>query len=403
MTAKLFALHKVSDRDALPIRHDPYWGAPLARGRFVGYRKVANTHGTWIARFRDEFGKQKFKALGNATREFGFDAAKVAAVEWFKIQEAGIATAEVLTVIDACKAYVKSLILTNGEASGRDAKLRLTRTVYEHPLGKRKLLNLRRKHLKDWRDGLKLKPANSNRTLTSLKAALNLAVQNEQCIASVAQAWNGVAPLPDDKNRRWIFLDLEQRRKLLAHCGSSSFRDLMEASAITGARGGELANAKVSQFDARTGSMTFIGKTRLKVEPRTVPVSTAAIALFTRLAKGKKPNDLLFLRDESVMGAAYCDVESRRFCGLAKIEKPVRWRSYDWGDMVRQAVIAADLPAAAVHYTLRHSWITTALMSGMSTLDVSRLSGTSLVMIEKHYGHLVADAARLRLAKVEML
>jgi len=39
----------------------------------------------------------------------------------------------------------------------------------------------------------------------------------------------------------------------------------------------------------------------------------------------------------------------------------------------------------------------------MSTLDVTRLVCTSLAMIEKHYGHLVADAARERLAKVTML
>ena len=51
---------------------------------------------------------------------------------------------------------------------------------------------------------------------------------------------------------------------------------------------------------------------------------------------------------------------------------------------------------------LRHSWITTALTSGMSTLDVTRLVGTSLLMIEKYYGHLVVDAARLRLANVEI-
>jgi hypothetical protein len=39
----------------------------------------------------------------------------------------------------------------------------------------------------------------------------------------------------------------------------------------------------------------------------------------------------------------------------------------------------------------------------MGTLDVARLAGTSLLMIEKYYGHLVSDAARLRLANVEML
>jgi len=257
--------------------------------------------------------------------------------------------------------------------------------------------------VKNLRDGLKLKAANSNRTLTSLKAALNMAVANRQCVAALAIEWNEVQPLPGDKKRRTLFLDLDQRRNLLAHCGKGSFYDFMEAAALTGARGGELAGATVSQFDARTGSMTFIGKTRLKVEPRTVPISVGAVTLFKRMAEGKKPDDLLFMRGESIMGAQYCEVATRRYCGLAKIDRPVRWRSYDWGDMVRAAVTAADLPAKTVLYTLRHSWITTALTSGMSTLDVARLVGTSLLMIEKHYGHLVSDAARLRLANVEML
>jgi integrase len=396
-------LQKASVLRTLPPRREPYWAAPLSRGRFVGLRKIDARRATWIARFRNEAGKQKYKALGNVTSQFGFDQAKTAAAEWFELQESGISATEVRTVVDACEAYVKSLILTNGAASGHDAELRLRRTVYKSELGRKQLSSVRITHVKNWRDGLKLKPANSNRTLTSLKAALNMAVANRQCVATLAIEWNEVQPLPNDKKRRTLFLDLNQRRHLLAHCGEGSFHDFMEAAMLTGARGGELADARVSQFDARTGSMTFVGKTRLKVEPRTVPISVATVALFKRLADGKKPDDLLFMRDESIIGASYCDVATRRYCGLAKIDQPIRWRSYDWGDMVRAAVTAADLPAATVLYTLRHSWITTALTSGMGTLDVARLAGTSLLMIERHYGHLVSDAARLRLENVEML
>jgi integrase len=396
-------LQKASVLRTLPPRREPYWAAPLSRGRFVGLRKIDARRATWIARFRNEAGKQKYKSLGSVTSQFGFDQAKIAAAEWFELQESGISATEVRTVVDACEAYVKSLILTNGVASGYDAELRLRRTVYKSDLGKKQLSSVRINHVKNWRDGLKLKPANSNRTLTSLKAALNMAVANRQCVATLAIEWNEVQPLPNDKKRRTLFLDLNQRRHLLAHCGEGSFHDFMEAAALTGARGGELADARVSQFDARTGSMTFVGKTRLKVEPRTVPISAAAVALFKRMADGKKPDDLLFMRDESIIGASYCEVATRRYCGLAKIDRPIRWRSYDWGDIVRAAVTAADLPAATVLYTLRHSWITTALTSGMGTLDVARLAGTSLLMIEKHYGHLVSDAARLRLANVEML
>jgi integrase len=404
MTAKSHQLHKISVLKALPSRPAPHWAAPIARGRFVGYRKIAADKGTWIARMRGPDGKQKYQSLGWATEAFDFDHAKVAAAEWFNLQDSGVtAGSDVLTVADACRAYVKSLTVTNGEKSGRDAELRLKRTVYKSELGRKALASVRITHIKGWRDGLGLKPENSNRTLRSFKAALNMAVDNRQCVASVAKEWNEVKPLPSEKKRRTQYLDLDQRRRLLEHCGEGSFRDFMEAAMLTGARGGELADAKRSQFDARTGSMTFIGKTRLKVEPRTVPISPSAVALFKRLAKGRQPDDLLFMRDESMIGACYCDVETRRFRGLAKIDEPTRWLSYDWGPMVKQAVTAAGLPLTTTHYTLRHSWISAALGSGMSTLDVARLTGTSLLMIEKHYGHLVDGAARLRLAAVSML
>jgi integrase len=71
---------------------------------------------------------------------------------------------------------------------------------------------------------------------------------------------NEVQPLPGDKERQALFLDLDQRRNLLAHCGKGSFHDFVEAAALTGARGGELASATISQFDARTGSMTLPAK-----------------------------------------------------------------------------------------------------------------------------------------------
>jgi len=54
-------------------------------------------------------------------------------------------------------------------------------------------------------------------------------------------------------------------------------------------------------------------------------------------------------------------------------------------------------------YTLRHSWITDAIVAGMDLLTVSKLAGTSLLMIEKHYGHLVQDGAREKLAAINFV
>ena len=64
---------------------------------------------------------------------------------------------------------------------------------------------------------------------------------------------------------------------------------------------------------------------------------------------------------------------------------------------------AAKVPDGVVLYTLRHCWISDAIVGGMDLLTVAKLSGTSLAMIEKHYGHLVQGVARDKLATVEFL
>lgn len=79
------------------------------------------------------------------------------------------------------------------------------------------------------------------------------------------------------------------------------------------------------------------------------------------------------------------------------------WAHSDWDKLVRDAAERAGLPKGVCVYTLRHSFITHTLLAGLSTLEVSKMVGTSLTMIEKHYGHLVTDTARERMAKVALL
>ena len=60
------------------------------------------------------------------------------------------------------------------------------------------------------------------------------------------------------------------------------------------------------------------------------------------------------------------------------------WAHSDWDELVREAADAAKLPKKTCLYTLRHSFITQALVGGMPTLEVARLVGTDVSMIEKH-------------------
>lgn len=367
-------LHKARVRNVLKPRREPYWAAPIARGKFIGLRKIDAETGTWIARMRDEAGRQQYKSLGYVTAAFDFDQAKAAAEQWFKTREAGV-TSDVVTVADACRQYVEDRKREKGAATAHDAEMRFRRTVYSTPFGDRLLSKLRTPHIKTWRDGLGLSPASSNRTLTALKAALNLAVTNRQVAAGAEIEWRSVKPLAGAGKRRGLYLDRPQRRALL-NAATGAARDLLEAAMLTGARPGELVNATRGQFDARTGSMTFTGKTG----SRTVPLSPAAAAVFKRAAASKLPTAQLFTRDDG---------------------KP--WGHSDWDKLVREAAEKAGLPAGVCLYTLRHSFITTAIQEGMNTLEVARLVGTSVMMIEKHYGHLVHKGARERLAAVKIL
>jgi integrase len=368
-------LHKSSVRNQLKPRREPYWAAPLARGQHVGLRKIDSTNAAWIARYRDDEGQRHYKALGLLTPQFDFERAAEAAKEFFKSKVDGIQTNEVKTVTDACRAYVTERRSSKSEVCAHDGEKRFERTVYDSSFGGVALVKLRAAKIRAWRDGLGLSPGSVNRTLTALKAALNLAVRERQVSADIAIEWKLVKPLPGGNKRRDLFLDLKQRRALLK-TAKGAIRILIEGVALTGARAGELVNATTSQFDSRTKSMTFIGKTG----SRTVPLSPSAVSLFKQLANDKAPTDRLFVRDDG---------------------KP--WAHSDWDELVRNAAAAAELPTGTCLYTLRHSFITEALTKGLSTLDVARLTGTSVMMIEKHYGHLVASAARQRLAMVAML
>jgi integrase len=380
-----YRIDQTKVREELPPRiEEPYWGVPLARGRSLGLRKIGPDRASWIARMRPEGGTKKYeyRALGAVTREFDYESAKEAAAEWFRSRDSGV-DGKVTTIAEVCREYVAELRRKNGEASANDAEKRFERTVYEDSIGETHLEKIRTPRIKDWRDRLcapmggrsGLSKGSANRTMTALKAALNLAVTNGRIDVSSSQAWKNVKPYPNTSSRRTLFLDLKQRRRLIK-AAVGGLRDLMEAAALTGARAGELTAATCSQFDSRIKTIIFDGKTGA----RTVLLSAAALGLFKRLAKGKAHSAPLLTRDDG---------------------KP--WAHSDWDGLVRDAAAKAKLPKGTCLYTLRHSFITQAITDGITTLDVARLCGTSVGMIEKHYGHLVASSARQRLAGVMML
>ena len=72
------------------------------------------------------------------------------------------------------------------------------------------------------------------------------------------------------------------------------------------------------------------------------------------------------------------------------------WNKDAWKYPFKDAAKAANLPSAATAYALRHSTITDLIaLHRLDTMTVAQLSGTSLQMIEKHYGHLLPSTLHL--------
>lgn len=355
------AIDKARVRNKLEPRREPYWGAPIERGLFIGFRKL-DQGGTWIARLRDEDGRQRYQSLGHAD-VVDYEDARTKARMWCKNVVAGVESTGAETIEAACRAYVADLRIENRESAATDAEGRFKRTVYGKAFGKLKLATLRTAKIKEWRARLDMAPASKNRTFTALRAALNKAVADRLVDAGKAIEWQQVKPL-EAKNRREVYLDAKQRTRLIDHL-PPELQAFVGALYLTALRPGALAEAKVEDFDARGGSL-YIRAHDKGHGQRTIALSTEAKTLMHNEAKGKLPLAPLFAQPDGS-----------------------HWRKGDWGEAIRDAIVPAELPHGTVAYSLRHSAITDLLTAGADPLTVCKQAGTSMVMLEKHYAHLL--------------
>jgi integrase len=174
--------------------------------------------------------------------------------------------------------------------------------------------------------------------------------------------------------RRDLFLDREERKRLFASV-SEDAAPFVRALCLLPLRPGALAELKVRDFDSRTRTLT-IGKDK-SGKPRQIAIPEIVAKLFESQTKDKLPAAPIFARLD----------------GRA-------WNKDAWKNPIKAAVHLAKLPSGVSAYTLRHSVITDLIRQGLPALTVAQISGTSVAMIERHYGHLVRDDAEQALARL---
>lgn len=382
-------LSKIGERERLKPRKgdEPHWQR-LRAGCYVGFRpSKRGGRGGWFARAYDpDHGKYSRKALGDYGLLSGHDVysqAKRDAEEWADtVESGGVRSHDLVTVADACRAYLV-------ESPGAIAEGVFRRHVYPDAIAKVKLDKLRRHHLKAWRKRLEEAPAmvsrnkkgevrtktraksTVNRDMVPLRAALRRVLKPGN--PNTDAAWQeALVPHKGAEKRRDIYLDIDERRRLVGAC-SADAEPLVRAMCLLPLRPGALASLKVGDFDKRTRSLTIGRDKNGKSRQISVPQSIADFLVVQ--SKGKLPGATIFAR------------------GDGKV-----WNKDTWKHPLKSAVHAAGLPSAVTAYTLRHSVITDLIRSGLPALTVAQLSGTSIVMIERHYGHLVRNDADEALA-----
>lgn len=373
----------VKERERLVWRgRQPYWQR-LRPGCFVGFRpSPKGGAGTWIARaYNEEQRSYRFKALGS----FGdrpaanrFAAAKADAEAFaVEVERGGIADTDekIETVEDACRHLAKT---------HKEAGARFKRYVYSDPIAKMKLAKLRRSHVAAWRARLEATPARVSRnkkgeqvtrprspaTLNRDMAVFRTALGQVLALGApnTEAAWQGaLKPVKNAVKRRTLYLDRDQRRALLDKMDAEAL-PFFTALCFLPMRPGAVAALTVGEFDKRTHELT-VG-TDKSGKARRVMLPAKAAGLLAAQAKGKLPAAPLFMRAN----------------GKA-------WDKNTWKIPIAEAVKAAKLPTGATAYTLRHSTITDLVNAGLPLLTVAQISGTSVGMIERHYGHLTGGAA----------
>jgi integrase len=286
----------------------------------------------------------------------------------------GAKSAEPTAVGQALDRYEADL-KTRGGDLGSVTRVRAHLTK---PLAGKMVPQLTVRDLRSWRDSLVdiLAPATVNRTCAALKAALNLAADQDERIVS-RRAWEiGLATIPDAERSRNIILDDKTVRTLIAeaHAHSPQFGLLVEVAAITGARVSQLARLEVQDLQCGPAPRLMMpasrkGRRTKVVLRRPVPISPGLGARLKTGADGRGAME-----------------------PLLKKASGTTWGKSDHTRLFARAATRAGAVGVTI-YALRHSSMVRQLLAGVPIRVVAVNHDTSVGMLERTYSRHITDHA----------
>ena len=383
----------------------PHWRA-IDRGAHLGYRKGVNG-GTWIVRWRKPDRSYGTQAIGKADDTLAADGeevldysqALVGARQRIEDEFQGVVSSS-FTVRDAIQEYLGWF------AKHRKALYQVTRRAEVHilpALGDIPVSELTASQIKKWHqeladapprarsgkgrpintrpvptdpEGVRRRKATANKCLTILKATLNRAYQESDFQVTSDDAWRRAKPFRDVDAVRLRYLSTEEAIQLVNAC-EPNFRNLVRGALYTGCRYGELTSMEVADFNLETRNVLV--RRSKSGKPRNIALTDEGVALFERLATGRRGNEIIFQRnDGEPWGTSHQSRPLARACAAANIDPPINFHG------------------------LRHCYGSWLALRGVPLQVIAKALGHADTRItERHYAHLssdyVADTVRAHL------
>jgi integrase len=242
----------------------------------------------------------------------------------------------------------------------------------KHSLHGRRVSELTTADLRRWRDSRVpttddrekrcRAQATANRVWTILRAALNLAFQNER--TRTDQAWRRMKPFKNVDHPQTRFLTAEDCRCLI-RSAQPDFANLVRACLLTGMRLGELVALKVSDIGPDYVTIRH-GKTGLA---RRVPVNSEGARFFEKMIARRSPEDFFLVQADGTSWTPMRVFRALRLaCKSTKIEPPIQFRQLrtTYGSLL----LNADAPLSTISELLGHK---------------------DTRMTRRHYAHLLSE------------
>jgi integrase len=381
-------------RSRLKARGKPYWRG-LEPGLHLGYRRPTTGAGKWVARHYIGTERYEIETIGVAD-DFS-DPDGVVILSFHQAQtlarsrmvargHAAAGKTKPLAVSDAIESYL-TYLESKRSRSGREARYAANAFILP-VLGSVEINALTPEQVRAWHSKLAKAPArirtkkgqkqqfksdsdpendrrrksSSNRILTILKAALNLAAHDNPKSIPSDTAWRRVKPFEGVDAARIRYLTLDEARRLLGAC-PPVFQQLVRGALETGARYGELCALTVADFNPDSGTIAI--RQSKSDKPRHVVLTDEGATFFASIVNDRQCDAPMFFKDD---GEPWLRDHQKQpiaeACDLAKI-KPANFHS------------------------LRHTWASHSVMAGVPLLVVAQnLGHAGTKMVEKHYGHL---------------